>query len=252
MSQFMTMVEAAKNGSMHAEVGSGMRVMSDSLIALQPAIEEPSKPRPSANASSSMSVWSKVTCCHLPRGSVKRRSTYLTSLSLIALRTSLAVFIVCLSSRLSFARLSLDCPPVAGAAGNPLNNWLTPLDRVCARLPGADADGFLDMRYKYLAIADAPGLGGVADRLDRGGKDLVSDDDLDLHLRQKVDDVFRPAIEFRMALLPAKPLGLDNRDSLNSRLLQGFLHFIELEWLDDRLDLFHCGETPVPRLDGPD
>ena len=43
MSQFMTIVEAAKNGSMHAEVGSGMRVMSDSLIALQPAIEEPSK-----------------------------------------------------------------------------------------------------------------------------------------------------------------------------------------------------------------
>ena len=42
MSQFMTIVEAAKNGSMHADVGSGMRVMSDSLIALQPAIEEPS------------------------------------------------------------------------------------------------------------------------------------------------------------------------------------------------------------------
>ena len=30
-----------------------------------------------------MSETSKVTCCHLPRGSVKRKSTYLTSLSLI-------------------------------------------------------------------------------------------------------------------------------------------------------------------------
>src|SRR5260370_130419 len=86
------MVAAATNGSMQAEVGSGIRVMSDSLIAFRPAIEEPSNIRPSAKASSSISVWSKVTCCHLPRGSVKRKSTYLTSLSLIAFRTSLAVF----------------------------------------------------------------------------------------------------------------------------------------------------------------
>ena len=56
MSQLMTMVEAAKNGSMHADVGSGIRVMSDSLIAFQPAIEEPSNIRPSAKASSSISV----------------------------------------------------------------------------------------------------------------------------------------------------------------------------------------------------
>src|SRR5882672_5449432 len=66
--------------------------MSDSLIAFQPAIEEPSNIRPSAKVSSSIIVTSNVTCCHLPRGSVKRRSTYLTSLSLIDFRTSLAVF----------------------------------------------------------------------------------------------------------------------------------------------------------------
>ena len=56
MSQLMTIVEAAKNGSMHADVGSGISVMSDSLIALQPAIEEPSNISPSAKASSSISV----------------------------------------------------------------------------------------------------------------------------------------------------------------------------------------------------
>src|ERR1700680_1060321 len=92
MAQLRTMVEAAKKGSMHAEAGSGMSVMSDSLIAFQPAIEEPSNIKPSAKASSSIMPMSKVTCCHLPRGSVKRRSTYLTSLSLIDFRTSLAVF----------------------------------------------------------------------------------------------------------------------------------------------------------------
>src|SRR5580692_11039666 len=92
-SQVITMVVSAKNGSIVAVTGSGIRHMSDSLIAFQPAIDEPSNIRPSAKESSSIMPTSKVTCCHLPRGSVKRRSTYLTSLSLIDLRTSLAVFI---------------------------------------------------------------------------------------------------------------------------------------------------------------
>src|SRR3954447_5905265 len=88
----MTMVVSAKNGSIVAVTGSGIRHMSDSLIAFQPAIEEPSNIVPSAKMSSSIMPMSKVTCCHLPRGSVKRRSTYFTSLSLIDFRTSLAVF----------------------------------------------------------------------------------------------------------------------------------------------------------------
>src|SRR6476469_385301 len=87
----MTMVVSAKNGSIVAVTGSGIRHMSDSLIAFQPAIDEPSNMVPSAKISSSIIDTSKVTCCHLPRGSVKRRSTYFTSLSLIDFRTSLAV-----------------------------------------------------------------------------------------------------------------------------------------------------------------
>src|SRR6476620_425182 len=93
MSHTMDRVEAEKKGSNCAVVGSGISVMSDSLIAFQPPIDEPSNITPSANASSSTIDTSKVTCCHLPRGSVNRKSTYLMSLSLIALRTSLAVFI---------------------------------------------------------------------------------------------------------------------------------------------------------------
>ena len=75
--------------------GSGMRVMSDSLMAFQPAIDEPSNMTPSEKASSSTRETSKVTCCHLPRGSVKRKSTYLMSWSLMAFRTSCAVFMLC-------------------------------------------------------------------------------------------------------------------------------------------------------------
>ena len=74
--KFLELVEAEKKGSIWAVVGSGMRVMSDSLIAFQPAMEEPSNMMPSANRSSSTMPTSKVTCCHLPRGSVKRKSTY--------------------------------------------------------------------------------------------------------------------------------------------------------------------------------
>src|SRR5438105_1878368 len=87
------MVVSAKDGAMVAVTGSGIRDMSESLIAFHPAIEEPSNIMPSAKVSSSIIVTSKVTCCHLPRGSVKRKSTYFTSLSLIFFRTSFAVVI---------------------------------------------------------------------------------------------------------------------------------------------------------------
>src|SRR3954470_21699142 len=109
MSQTIDIVAAEKNGSMQAVCGSGMRVMSDSLIAFQPAIDEPSNMVPSAKMSSSTSDTSKVTCCHLPRGSVKRKSTYLTSLSLIAWSTSLAVFIPG-SSLASYKEMPQPCP----------------------------------------------------------------------------------------------------------------------------------------------
>ncbi len=61
----MTMVDCAKNGSMWTVSGSGISTMSDSLMAFQPAIEEPSNMTPSANMSSSTSTTSIVTCCQL-------------------------------------------------------------------------------------------------------------------------------------------------------------------------------------------
>src|ERR1700757_4185681 len=93
MSQTIERVGEAKNGSSVAVDASGKRVICLSLIAFQPAIEEPSNITPSVKVSSSISATSKVTCCHLPRGSVNLRSTYLMSLSLMVFRTSLAVCI---------------------------------------------------------------------------------------------------------------------------------------------------------------
>src|SRR5580704_15468797 len=158
----MTMVVSAKNGSMVAVTGSGIRHMSDSLMAFQPAIDEPSNIRPSAKESSSIMPTSKVTCCHLPRGSVKRRSTYLTSLSLIDLRTSLAVFI--------YPPLDdYGCIDLATRRGRPMVNTIGGCstqyrsigrfrsDGIEPGFAGSDANGLFDVGNEDLSVADAPG-----------------------------------------------------------------------------------------------
>src|SRR5579863_9590699 len=122
---------------MQADAGSGIRHMSDSLIAFQPAIEEPSNIWPSVNVSSSIMEMSKVTCCHLPRGSVKRKSAYFTSLSLISFKTSWAVVIAW------FPRYA----STGSTAGSRHVSSLVS-DRVQAGFPGSDSDCLLDLGNK--------------------------------------------------------------------------------------------------------
>src|SRR3546814_6455380 len=62
--------------------------MSDSLMAFQPSMDEPSNMKPSASSSSPTTLATMVRCCHLPLGSVKRRSTHSISFSSIIFRTS--------------------------------------------------------------------------------------------------------------------------------------------------------------------
>ena len=79
---------------MTAVAGSGIRIMSDSLMPFQPAIDEPSNILPSVKNPSFTSRVGTVTCCSLPIVSVKRRSANLASFSLINLRTSAGVICV--------------------------------------------------------------------------------------------------------------------------------------------------------------
>src|SRR3546814_18906455 len=74
-SQEITSVGSSKNGSTNAVEASGSRIMSDSLMPFQPAIDEPSNILPSVNNSSSIVCEGTVTCCSLPRVSQKRKST---------------------------------------------------------------------------------------------------------------------------------------------------------------------------------
>ena len=79
----MFTVTSSVNGSTTAVESSGIRIMSDSLIPFQPAIEDPSNMAPSAKNSPSAFEDGNVTCCSFPRGSVKRRSIQRASLSAI-------------------------------------------------------------------------------------------------------------------------------------------------------------------------
>ena len=87
MSQNKIMLGLAANGSITKVSRSGCRIMSDSLIAFQPAMEEPSNMKPSVNEPSSTVETCCAVCCHLPFGSVKRRSTYSTAFSFMNSRT---------------------------------------------------------------------------------------------------------------------------------------------------------------------
>src|SRR5499433_3901762 len=213
---------------MQALSGSGMSCMSDSWIAFQPEIEEPSNMMPSLNVSSSIVEISVVTCCHLPRGSVKRKSTYFTSLSLIIFKASLAVVI---------ERIPLSCGREVVEAGGS--------DGVQSGFPGSDPNGFFDIGDEDLAVADPPGLGGATDRLDGFLDHVVAEHNLDLHLGEKIDDVFGSAIKLGMAFLASEAFGFGDGDALQSDLLQRLLHFVEFEGFDHRFDLLHRVSFPA-------
>src|SRR4051794_21435191 len=127
MSQNRIRLGLAANGSITAVDASGIRIMSLSLIAFHPAIDEPSNMIPSRNASSLMVETCCAVCCHLPRGSVNRRSTYSTACSVIVSRTlptpsPFSVAILTSSPLLlpgGVAQPGLDCVPAALAGADP-------------------------------------------------------------------------------------------------------------------------------------
>src|SRR5215813_13788668 len=117
---------------------------------------------------------------------------------------------------------------------------------VWATLAGPDADHLVDGCDEDLAVADAPGMRGLLDGLHGALDHRILQHDLDLHLGEEVHDIFRAPVELGMALLPAEALRLRHGDALDAHLMEGVLHFVELERLDDRFDFLHGA---LPRLD---
>ncbi|CDO36260.1 hypothetical protein SPHV1_2310002 [Novosphingobium sp. KN65.2] len=234
-----------------------MRIMSDSLMAFQPSIDEPSNMRPSSSSSSPRTEDTIVRCCHLPLGSVKRRSTHSISSSLIFLRTSFALAIsVVLQSCPAAARKGIrgllalqefyrppvpDCSPVRL---KPEFEKALGSEGVVVPFAGADAHRGLDRDDEDLAVADAAGLRGFGNRLYHAVRQGVGHDDLEFHLGQKVYDVLGTAIKLGMPLLTPEALCFGDGDARNAHFVKRFLHFIELERLDDGFDLFHACLDP--------
>src|SRR5882757_6801179 len=139
----------AAKGSSVAVPRSGSSSMSDSLIAFQPAIDEPSNMTPSVSRSSSTAWTAWARCCHLPRGSVNRKSTYFTSCSLMSEK------IFAVSAMMGFLDASNDAGRLIGApvycCGGGWSNGFG------AALAGTNADGLVDRGDEDLAVADAPG-----------------------------------------------------------------------------------------------
>src|SRR6476660_10606394 len=88
MKKFTTSVLAVRNGSMYAVEGSGNSDMSDSWMAWNPRIEEPSKLRPSSKTDWSNEETGTVKCCMTPGRSQKRTSTISTPSSLMYFSSS--------------------------------------------------------------------------------------------------------------------------------------------------------------------
>src|SRR6516165_1157249 len=170
---------------MHALSGSGISCMSDSWIAFQPAIEDPSNMMPSAKVSSSTVVTSQVTCCHLPRGSVKRKSTYFTSLSLINFITFFGVVMAGVPFRgagqsCCVCFVQLPRAPRARSGSS---------DGVKTGFPRPNPDRLFNIRDEDFPVADPSGLRGAPYRLDRFFDHVIAKHNLDFHLGEKIDNI---------------------------------------------------------------
>src|SRR6185437_12664625 len=118
-------------------------------------------------------------------------------------------------------------------------------------LSGTDPDDGLDRRHPDLAVADLPRAGGLHDRVDHLARLRVVDQDVDPDLGHQVDDVLGAAVHLGVALLPAEALDLAHGETLDAHDLQGRLHVIELERLDDCGDLLHADAPSVTRRVAP-
>jgi hypothetical protein len=130
MKKFTTSVLAVRNGSMYAVEASGNSAMSDSLMAWNPRIEDPSKFRPSSKTDWSKDDTGTVKCCMMPGRSQNRTST-------ISTPSSFTNF----SSSSLFANIRPPWPP--DRAGRKFGAKRCPV-RLCTGCPEPRQGQFLD------------------------------------------------------------------------------------------------------------
>src|SRR5271166_969250 len=90
-----------------------------------------------------------------------------------------------------------------------------PLQGGVVGLARADAQHPQDVRDKDLAVADLAGFGSAHNGFQHLIHEFVLDGNLDARLRDEVDDVFGPAVQFGMAALAAEALDLGDSHARN-------------------------------------
>ncbi len=110
---------------------------------------------------------------------------------------------------------------------------------VAAGFTGADANDLFERRDEDLAVADLARACCGFDRFDGAFDQGFRHGRLDLHLGQKIDHVFRAAVQLGVALLPTETLDFGDGDARHPDARQGLAHLVQLERLDDGRDHFH-------------
>nr|GFB21052.1 hypothetical protein [Tanacetum cinerariifolium] len=101
---------------------------------------------------------------------------------------------------------------------------------------GTDADGLFQIDHEDLAVTDLAGVGRFGYRFDNAVQILVVDRNIDLHLGEEVDYIFRTAVELGVALLTSEAFDFSNRDALHADFGQRLAYVVQLERLDDGSD----------------
>ena len=113
----MFRVTSSVKGSSTAVSVSGDKIMSESLIVFQPAIEEPSNIWPSSSFSTLIVCAGTLTCCSFPIVSVKRKSINFTFSSSIIFITFFADIDILLKILLN-NKIDRHCQEVCAVAND--------------------------------------------------------------------------------------------------------------------------------------
>src|SRR5262249_11326837 len=145
MSQMKLSVGSALKTSIQAVDASGITSMSELLIAFQPRMDEPSKPRPSVKSDSLYSVRVVVKCCQVPRMSQNLKSISLIPCSLISAVMSAGFRCLCMRWWLVGGRVWRGGGGTAAVGTG--TNKLTITDRFMT-CPEGPATGFSTRKFR--------------------------------------------------------------------------------------------------------
>src|SRR3970040_2488916 len=107
-------------------------------------------------------------------------------------------------------------PATQQADRQEISSWHDPSKRVIAAFVGTNADNLLKCRDKNFAVAYLAAVRRTENCFKRRLKLVVTNGNLKLGLRNKIDDVFCAAIQFGMPFLPPEALDFGNGHTLDT------------------------------------